>query len=196
MPYFAHFRMHEGNQFRLDTRIYLQDEKPGEEDICVAAIIGKNPGFANGKKFDCLAPISLDNDKLLPFVRNRFQNAYKLAGVKIPSGAFVRVWNLFYLCNKTLTAAVNAQRGIRQRLDCDSESDWPPIIWFAWGPPKPWFRAMPTRFLGREIEHPFYLHMDSRKIIAKVPRPDSRVKHTQGMPKQPVERHLASILGA
>src|SRR5262245_19127725 len=94
MSFFAHFRMHEGHQFRLDTRIYLNDDEPGDCDTCVAAIIGKNPGSANGTVFDCRAPIALGKDQLLPTVRYRFQSAYELAGVEIPSGAFVRVWNL------------------------------------------------------------------------------------------------------
>lgn len=95
MPDFACFRTHEGHQFRLDTRVYLRDAGPGVADHCVAAVVGKNSGSANGKKFDCLAPISLDGDKLLPFVRYRFQNAYGRAGMDIPAGAYVRVWNLF-----------------------------------------------------------------------------------------------------
>jgi hypothetical protein len=40
MPYYAHFVMRQGHQFRLDSRIYLRDEGPGEDDACVAAIIG------------------------------------------------------------------------------------------------------------------------------------------------------------
>lgn len=194
MPFFANFRMHEGHQFRLDTRIYLRDEKPGEEDLCIAAVIGKNPGSANGKRFDCLAPISLDGDNLLPYVRKRFQRAYQRAGVEIPSGAYIRVWNLFYLCNKTLAAAAKAQASVRRPLSCDTESDCPPIVWFAWGPPATWFSRLPTRFLGQQIEHPFYYDMDSKQIVAAIPGPTSRVKHTQGLPGEPVEVHLASIL--
>jgi hypothetical protein len=194
MPYFASFRMHERHQFRLDTRIYLRDEEPGDDDHCVAAIIGKNPGSANGKEFGRLAPIALDGDNLLPYVRKRFQKAYERAGAGIPSGAYVRVWNLFYLCNKTLAAAVKAHAGIRRPLSCGSESAWPPIVWFAWGPPKPWSRRMAVRFLGQAIEYPFYYDMDSKKVVAAIPGPASRVKHTQGLPGEPVEIHLASIL--
>lgn len=40
MAYFAKFQMHEGHPFRLDTRIYLRDDEPGGDDLCVAAIIG------------------------------------------------------------------------------------------------------------------------------------------------------------
>lgn len=196
MPYFACFVKHEGHQFRLDTRIYLRDEEPGEDDVCVAAIIGKNPGSANGKTFGRLAPISLDGDKLLPYVRYRFQNAYGRACVEIPSGAFVRVWNLFYLCNKTLVAAVKAHLGIRRPPACDTESELPPIVWFAWGPPETWHRRLPARFRELQIEHPFYYDMDSEQIVAAIPSTASRVKHTQGLPGDPIEIHLASLLRA
>ena len=194
MPFFACLRKREGHRFRLDTRIYLRDEGPGGDDHCVAAIIGKNPGSAKGKEFNCLASISLDGDKLLPYVRKRFRNAYQRAGVEIPGGAYVRVWNLFYLCNKRLSAAVTAHAGVRQPLTCRTECDRPPIVWFAWGPPKPWFRRMPSRFLGQETEYPFSFDMDSKKIVAAMPGPTSRVKHTQGLAGESVEAHLASIL--
>lgn len=195
MPYFAYFQKHEGQHFRLDTRIYLQDQEPGQDDHCVAAIIGKNPGSANGKKFDCLAPISLDGDKLLPFVRNRFQNAYHLADAQIPSGAYVRVWNLFYLCNKDLVAAVKVYPRITRPLVCPSESALPSIVWFAWGPPRSFFTPMQARFRSLKIKHPFYFDIDSASIVAAIPTMQSRVKHTQGLSADPIEKHLTSILG-
>jgi hypothetical protein len=129
-------------------------------------------------------------------VRYRFQNAYEQAEVDLPSGAFVRVWNLFYLCNKTLAAAVKAHAGVPAPLTCDTESQLPPIVWFAWGPPETWQRQLPARFRGLSIEHPFYVDMDTRKVVRAIPGPTSRVKHTQGLLAKTVERHLASILRA
>jgi hypothetical protein len=196
MPYFACFRIHEGHQFRLDTRIYLRDDEPGDDDFCVAAIIGKNPGSANGTEFGRLAPVALGRDQLLPTVRYRFQAAYELAGIEIPQGAYVRVWNLFYLCNKTLDNAVGAYSGVRKPLFCETESARPSIVWFAWGPPERWHKRLPSRFVGKSIEHPFYFDMDSETIVTGVPGPTSRVKHTQGLRKKPVVEHLASILSA
>lgn len=196
MPYFACFRKYAGCQFRLDTRIYLRDVDPGADDVCVAAIIGKNPGSANGRRFDRLAAISLDGDKLLPFVRRRFQNAYDRAGMDIPNGAYVRVWNLFYLCDKNLKAALTAYAGVKKPLQCATESTWPPIVWFAWCPPRDDFAAMQMRFRRRRIQHPFYFDMDLGDVVAGVPGSECRVKHTQGLPGAPVEEHLASILRA
>jgi hypothetical protein len=196
MSYYACFRLHEGRQFRLDTRIYLGDGAPGGKDICVAAIIGKNPGSASPTEYGRLSPINLKGDKLLPFVRNRFQNAYRMAGTKPSVGAFGRVWNLVYLCNKDLHAAVKEYQRVRVPLHCASEDSLPPAVWFAWGPPSPRLRGHSSRFMGREMDHPFYYDMDSERIIDEVPGQNSRVKHTQGMPAEPVEDHLASLINA
>lgn len=194
MSYFARFKECEGHPFRLDTRIYLRDEGPGVGDRCVAAIIGKNPGSARGKANGRLTPAALGGDKFLPVTRNRFRNAYGRAGVEIPGGAYVRVWNLFYLCDKALRAAVRAHAGVRRPVACDSERERPPIVWFAWGPPTPWSRPMVPRFLDPKIEHPFYYDMDLNKVVAGLPGPTSRVRHTQGLSAEPVEVHLATIL--
>jgi hypothetical protein len=46
------------------------------------------------------------------------------------------------------------------------------------------------------IEHPFYVDMDTKKVVRAIPGLASRVKHTQGPLAKPVELHLASILRA
>lgn len=196
MPFFAEFRIHEGHQFRLDTRIYLRGcDKPGTNDTCVAAIIGKNPGSANPKKYDELAELSLDGDKLLPYVRNRFIAAYELAGSAIPQGAFIRVWNLVYLCNPKLSAAIAALDTIKQPLVCATEINSPRIVWYAWGPPNTKLMKFTTRFIERRAMRPFYFDIDSKKVVAGKPQQISKIKHTQGMPAQPIEKHLAQQIG-
>lgn len=98
MSYYANFQKHGEAIFRLDTRVYLQNEaSPSPNDLCVAAIVGKNPGSARPTEFDCLTRLSLRGDKLLPSVRNRFISAYARAGKAIPGNSttsyhLVRVW--------------------------------------------------------------------------------------------------------
>jgi hypothetical protein len=61
MSYFAQFEEIESHSFRLDTRIYLRDEaSPSDEDVCIAATIGKNHGSAKGTLQSTLAPVKLD----------------------------------------------------------------------------------------------------------------------------------------
>lgn len=196
MSFFAHFRMHEGHQFRLDTRIYLRDsDKPGERDTCVAAIIGKNPGSANPTQFNRLTQLSLDGDKLLPNVRNRFRAAYERSGSQIPRGAYIRVWNLLYLCNPDLKDAIASFTTVRRPLICDTEQTMPRMVWFAWGPPNPKLSEYMSRFLDRAIDCPFYYDIDAKKVVTSKPTLTSKVKHTQGLPMEPVERHLSRIVG-
>lgn len=196
MPFFARFRIHEGHQFRLDTRIYLRDgDKPGDSDTCVAAIIGKNPGSANPRRYDQLAELSLDGDKLLPCVRNRFVAAYAMAGLAIPQGAFIRVWNLVYLCNPRLSAAIAALGTIRRPLVCATEDTSPRIVWYAWGPPNAKLIHFTSRFIARRAVRPFYFEIDSKAVVAAKPQPHSKVRHTQGMSARPIEKHLAQQIG-
>ena len=134
MSFFAKFLESNGSMFRVDTRVYLQDGvSPKDDDKCVAAVIGKNPGSAAPICFDELAPLSLERDNMLPTVRNWFVSAYRRALKKIPDGAFVRVWNLFYLCDPDLRSAIRRHKEIHFLKTCSTEQDLPPLVWFAWG---------------------------------------------------------------
>ena len=196
MSFFAHFTMHEGYQFRLDTRIYIRDsDDPRAEDTCIAAIIGKNPGSANPTELNRLSRLSLDGDRLLPYVRNRFIAAYKTSGSRIPQGAYIRVWNLLYICNPKLNDAITTFNNIQRPLLCETESNMPPIVWFAWGPPNPSLTQFTARFLERTVENPFYYDNATQKVVAQNPMLTSRVRHTQGLPAAPVEKHLANLIG-
>jgi hypothetical protein len=196
MPYFARFTIHEGYRFRLDTRIYLREsDAPSKCDQCVAAVVAKNPGSACPTELDRLSRLSLAGDKLLPNVRNRFRTAYRLSSIEVPHGAFVRVWNLVYLCNPNLSEAIVSFRTIRQPLFCNSENTIPRIVWFAWGPPNSQLQHFTQRFRNRTFKQPFYFDMDIKKIVPRIPTTTSRVKHTQGLPCDAVEKHLAQIIG-
>lgn len=197
MPYFARFKICKGYQFRFDTRIYLREQDaPGARDVCVAAVIGKNPGSAMPTRMNQLSEISLNGGKLLPTVRNRFLNAYERAGLDVPDGAFIRVWNLFYLCNPNLSEAITQNTAIGGPLDRKSEKDEPEIVWFAWGPPKAKLRPYYMRFLTRPFKRPFYFDITKKRVVRGMPDAACRVKHTQGMPGAAIEQHLAAALKA
>ena len=66
----------------LDTRVYLkQIQKPSNNDICLGAIVGKNPGSARGAISNELVQIDLQGDKLLPtvstFLKMHIKNVLK-----------------------------------------------------------------------------------------------------------------------
>ena len=195
MHFVARFTKHEQQLFRLDTRIYLRDRvSPNENDPCVAAIIAKNPGSATPTKLDQLTELALYGDKLLPTVKKRFVDAYSEAGVDIPANAFIRVWNLLYLCNPNLTDAINAFESVPNPMWCDTEQQIPQIVWFAWGPPKAKLDLYKQRFLSQDYRHAFFFDMDSQPVVAECPNETSRVKHTQGMPRNPIHDHIVNLI--
>ena len=109
MSYYAQFDLRSNAVFRFDTRIYLNGNPSSRADgICVAAIVGKNPGAASSNTTGVWESLNLTGDKMLPSVRNRFVEAYKRGGKAMPENAFIQVWNLFYLCDKKLSTAVDA----------------------------------------------------------------------------------------
>ena len=133
VEFVARFEDLNGHLFRFDTRIYLETFDPNAKGQCIGAIIRKNPGSAKPSTLNKLEPLILENDKMLPFVGNRFQAAYNLAKKSPPPNAFVRVWNLFYICNADLAQAKNAYASFREPPVCETEGDKTPLIWFGWG---------------------------------------------------------------
>ncbi len=195
MTYYALFDRCERQVFRIDTRIYLaelpRDRNDGE---CVAAVIGKNPGSATWTRLGDWCTLELEGDKMLPYIRGRFIEAYRRAQKPIPKNAYVRVWNLFYLCNENLAAACSSFADIESPLICDSETHRPPITWFVWGGSDDRLNGLKQRFQNRKFRNSFFFDKRKKRIIAGVPDSSDFAKHTQGLPKDPIERHLATLL--
>jgi hypothetical protein len=196
MSYYARFVTVYDAEFRLDTRIYLEDGFHSEESgVCVAAIVGKNPGSACSTKFDRWERLTLAGDKMLPGVRNRFIEGYRLSGKQIPQNAFIRVWNLFYLCNEELDLAVASHSKIASNAPtCPSEKIVPKIIWFAWGGFATSLNPFKARFQNLTIKNVFYFDNHSGKIVTRIPSQMDFAKHPQGLSKKPIVEHLASVL--
>lgn len=185
--------------YRLDTRIYLKDEaKPGHEDLCVGAIIGKNPGSAKpGQgRFGELVEIDLDGDDMLPKVRRWYREAFLAAGVVIEDGMFVQVWNLFYLCGKNLkeAKAKYSRIQITDRKRCTSEGNRVPILWFAWGGPDDCPSDFKNEFSDAKADTAFYFDKNSGRVVGEKPGLNAFAKHPQGMPKAPVVEFLAEAI--
>lgn len=61
--YWAIFQKVRSNVFRYDTRIYLESlDEPNDDDICIGAVVGKNPGSAKANNINStsLQQIRLD----------------------------------------------------------------------------------------------------------------------------------------
>jgi hypothetical protein len=198
MNYYARFVEVDNERFRLETRIYLEEipERPSiEGGTCIGAVVGKNPGSARPRRLGEWALLDLGDDKMLPNVRNRFRSGYQLAGKAIPHGAFVRVWNLFYLCNADLDAALDSINNIGSKsLKCSTEVDFHQIAWFIWGGSDPRTNGFKARFQELSVGHPFFFDNVSKAIIERVPSELEFARHTQGMRVKAIDEYLASIL--
>lgn len=193
--YYAKFQQKDGYVFRHDTRIYLHENPATDCDgNCLGAIVGINPGSAKPIKFDVWCPLDLGNDKLLPFVRNRFCEALKITQIPIKPNYFIRVWNLSYLCKPNLDQALQNKLFFKEGLECPTESELPELIWFAWGfRDSHEIRELKKRFLQNIPAETFYINQ-KKEIVQEAPKIDSLVRHTRGMGAKPVVDCLSEIL--
>jgi len=130
---------------------------------------------------------------MLPSVRNRFISAYEEAGKPIPTNAFVRVWNLFYLCNKNLEEACAKINHFTTPPRCPSENDTPPVVWFAWGGDDARLNHFKERFASPQYPS-FYYNHTAKEIMGNAPTFDDFAKHPQGLPAKPVVDYLSMVL--
>jgi hypothetical protein len=195
MSYFARFMRLRNSDFRFDTRIYLRESPRDEQDgECVAAIVAKNPGSAQATVRGQWGPLELANDKMLPSVRKRFIDGYRLSGKAIPRSAFVRVWNLFYLCDNNLQSAILAVRRFDAPPICKGEATVPAIVWFAWGGSDARLNPFKTRFRGLTVPHAFFYDQELGRVVSAIPSTTDFAKHPQGLRSEPIVEHLGTIL--
>jgi hypothetical protein len=178
----------------MDTRIYLSTAPRLQRDgSCVGAIVGKNPGSACGVPTGNWQSLSLGKDRLLPTVKNIFVAAYVGAGKTIPDNAYIQVWNLFYLCDPNLTAALRALRAIATAPICLTETTYVPIVWYAWGGSDSRLNQFKARF-SPTAKHEFFFDKHTATVQPRRPTVHDFAKHTQGMPWAPVIAHLGRIV--
>jgi len=194
MEYFARFEKVDGVLFRFDTRIYLNGYDPSKNSSCVGAIVGKNPGSAIPKTLSELVPLELNGDKMLPTVRNRFIDGYKLAKKKISLNSFVRVWNLFYICDPDLNSACQKATNYKNLPTCSTENEGVPIVWYGWGGHDQRLNLFKERFIAKTWPHQFFYDHNKSCVNTQPPTIKSFAKHTQGMPSKPVNEHLANVI--
>jgi hypothetical protein len=138
--------------------------------------------------------LDLRKDRMLPSVRNRFVSAYQHARIPIPRPAYIRVWNLFYLCDATLNSALRAIKGISNPPVCATESKAPPIIWFAWGGDDPRLNSFKQRFSSLPAKQVFFYDWEEAAIVSRLPAETEFAKHPQGLASQPIVTHISKVL--
>jgi hypothetical protein len=144
-------------------------DAPGPEDI--AAIIAKNPRSARPTALGSLALLDVGPHRLLPTVKRCFIMAYGNAGKTPPNGAFVRVWNLFDLCDPNLDNAINTIKRIPSAPTCGSENQTPPLVWVRVGAEAPATRRFQAPVPRQDL--PFRFLCGPDKLMHSHPRPDA-----------------------
>lgn len=194
--FWAKFLSADNETFRLDTRIYLKDiDSPMKDDLCIGAIVGKNPGSAKqSTPSNELQPIELDGDKLLPTVRNIIIKAYLKANTVLPERGYVQVLNLFYLCNPNLSQAIISIKKFSEPLLCRSEASVFPWVWYVWGNESTYLNPHKKRFLQIHAKHYFFFDNHTKEVKKKTPELNEFAKHTQGLKHEYVIPHIARII--
>ncbi|WNL27754.1 hypothetical protein QUR76_08140 [Arcobacter cryaerophilus gv. pseudocryaerophilus] len=178
--YWATFENIENNIHRFDTRVYLkQINNPSNNDICLGAIVGKNPGSARGAISNDLVKIDLQRDQLLRTVKNIFEKAYKKCGKEIPENSYIQVLNLFYLCDADLNNAIKKYENSTSKID-ESENKQ--------------LSNMKDRFNKINSKKHFYLDPRNDCIKENIPSNIDLAKHTQGMRQEKVIDYISKIL--
>ncbi|OOP73200.1 hypothetical protein [Clostridium beijerinckii] len=195
--YWAKFKEIKGNTFRYDTRIYLKKiNKPSDEDICIGAVVGKNPGSAIPAEniTDNLQSINLDGDQLLPNVKSIFTKAYKVANKTIGTNTYIQVLNLMYICDKDLISAISKISEYDKIVNCEKEQKNYPFVWYVWGNSDKNLNKFKSRFSEIKADKHFYLHTKDKRIFVNIPSIDDPARHTQGLPHDLVVPFISTLV--
>ena len=123
--------------------------------------------------------------------------AYRTAGKPVMPNSYVRVLNLFYLCDPDLNQARRRMREFPNHpnpIDC-AENNTFPFVFYAWGGPNDGLNCYKDRFINT-LRTNNYIWFDYRanKIKKTQPFRTDFVKHIQGLPHKNIMSELAVIL--
>ncbi len=192
--YWAKFIDSENQLFRLDTRVYLNDiEEPSEADICIGAVVGKNPGSARPSPFISrlgFSQINLQNDKLLPNVKSIIANSSN----RVWMNEYIQVLNLFYLCNANLGEAINIVNNLENTIFCNTENNFFPWVWFVWGGSDATLNEFKIRFQNINAEISFFYDQQNQEVVERIPNQNDFARHTQGFTHNLIIPFIRNIL--
>ena len=168
---------------------------PKADDVCIGAIVGKNPGSAKPSSFcQDLQAIRLDGDKLLPTVRNIVAKAHEQAQLSLPERGYIQVLNLFYLCNPDLGAAIASIEENPDARICESETRQFPWVWYVWGGKSRKLSNLKGRFSGLKTGNHFYFDSQLKQIVKKPASCYAFAKHTQGLRHDDVVPYIVQLI--
>ncbi|AGA68217.1 hypothetical protein Desdi_0689 [Desulfitobacterium dichloroeliminans LMG P-21439] len=195
--YWARFRKIDNHTFRFDTRIYLKEvSNPSDDDLCIGAIVGKNPGSAkpSSNSDNGLQEIALDKDNLLPNVRKIMLKAYRHCNKRIENRSYIQVLNLMYLCDKDLKQAIRRINAFPDQLICECENKEFPFIWYVWGNDDKSLNPFKGRFSKIYATKHFYFDNSAKNVIEKAPSFSDSARHTQGLNHDFVVPYISNLI--
>lgn len=162
----ASFQEKGGFMFRYDTKLWFDKPARKEEGVCVGAVLGLNPGSSAPAEEPGVATV----DQTMGCILRAFETAASSLGKTLPKNAFVRMWNLMYLCDSNQGSAIEVwlrhpEFAAGDYLD-PTESQAAPFVWFAWTASAP--IGLAVRALSRH-EPACWLGMDGKPHFG---RPD------------------------
>jgi hypothetical protein len=195
--YWASFKKIGNDIFRFDTRVYLESiKKPSDKDICIGAVVGKNPGSAAPTQLsnNGLQKINLDGDQLLPNIKSIFEKSYNNANKNIRQNSYIQILNLMYICDKNLKQATNKAGKYSSQIICDTEKKHFPFLWYVWGGSNKELNIFKNRFSNLSANIHFYFDTKSKTIITTSPKEQDSARHTQGLKHDLVVSYISNIL--
>lgn len=128
----ANFEKRDGRLFRYDTKLWFEKPTRGGKGVCVGAVVGLNPGSAEPGAEKGSATV----DPTMHAILAAFELAAHNLGAKLPKGAFVRMWNLLYVCDSDEGSAVRTWLEHPEFVAGDfldpTEKETAPFVWLAW----------------------------------------------------------------
>lgn len=193
--YYAKFKSTNGILTREMTRIYFNPVTPSEKDEnCIGVVIAKNPGAAKPTELDIWTKLNLSNDKMLQFIYDAFNKAFTISNYELPNNAYIRILNLFPVCNVDVDTAYKDWQKIDTTItneNADSNLRASRFIYIGWGnePYLDKFRTNWIEILNRYSTKCFYISYktdDRYNTFYKkgVPQLKMNVKHPSFMGKQ------------
>ena len=181
----ANFKEMEGKLFRFDTKLWFDRPPRGGEGVCVGAVMGLNPGSSQPAKEKGFVTV----DPTMGNILAAFERAAENLGRSLPVGAFVRMWNLLYVCDSEEGSAIslwmeNPHWTSASYLD-KTEKEKAPFLWLAWTAATP--VTLAVRAMSRK-EPVCWLGMDRKPHYGKMELTD--IRHPS---RKSVEEHADDV---
>lgn len=201
--YYATFRLFNNILLRYDTRIYWNDNIHNKfNGKCIGTFYLKNPGSSQPTEIDKWSTLDLNNDKVLPYLRNVLLKLKNVFQDQINDNDYFQVLNLFPVVNNDLYEAYKRFEEIKKNNInvIEKIKNKSLFVYFGWGSEN--YLSDLREYHVNNNQYPsnskiFFIEYKKNnysKIFNGFPSNNSRPKHIQGLPKILLEPYIIKIL--